>query len=179
MKEGQMVWDASICETFCSDPYLFLGAADSSGMTYLNGLAGHLGAFGCCLYFLCKECPKKEGNHYYLALLNSDNYTVKGCDHPNVNPVHLPIGNSQHYQTAFNQVLCSTTSANHAINRCNTGNSKPSIFSGFPERQTLGIPLCFGGDLMHLISLNIPDLLLNLWCGCLDCNPNNSIGDWE
>lgn len=28
----------------------------------------------------------------------------------------------------------------------------------------------FGSDIMHLVALNIPDLLIILWCGTLDCD---------
>ena len=37
-----------------SYPYLLLATADGPGMTYLNGLVGHMGAYGCRLY-----CPTK------------------------------------------------------------------------------------------------------------------------
>jgi hypothetical protein len=44
----------------------------------------------------------------------------------------------------------------------------------------LGIPGCFGSDIMHLAALNLPDLLINLWHGTLDCDVSNnrSTLDW-
>ena len=42
MKEGLTIWDINHDEIFISHPFLFLGAADGPGMTYLNGLTGHL-----------------------------------------------------------------------------------------------------------------------------------------
>ena len=32
---------------------------------------------------------------------------------------------------------------------------------------------------MHLISLNIPDLLLGLWCGTIECDPTDSKDMWQ
>jgi hypothetical protein len=41
--------------------------------------------------------------------------------------------------------------------------SRPGIFLGLNQEKILGVPGCFGADIMHLASLNIPDLLINLW----------------
>ncbi|KXN91900.1 hypothetical protein AN958_11202 [Leucoagaricus sp. SymC.cos] len=38
----------------------------------------------------------------------------------------------------------------------------------------LGVPGAFPIDMMHLLALNIPDLLLNLWRGSLQCDKTNS-----
>jgi len=32
---------------------------------------------------------------------------------------------------------------------------------------------------MHIIAINIPDLLISLWCGTIDCDKNNSKGLWD
>ena len=53
-REGLKIWDAQDGRVFTSYPYLALATADGPGMTYLNGLVGHQGAFGCRLY-----CPMK------------------------------------------------------------------------------------------------------------------------
>ncbi|KIK73335.1 hypothetical protein PAXRUDRAFT_178736, partial [Paxillus rubicundulus Ve08.2h10] len=54
------------------------------------------------------------------------------------------------------------------------GISKPSIFLRFWDGRTFGVPKCFGLDIMHLLSHNIPDLLIPLWCGTLKCDPSDN-----
>jgi hypothetical protein len=161
MKEGLGIWDAAEDITFISHPFLHLGTADGPGMTYLNGLTGHSGAFGCRLYCAVKGRRKEGGNHYYPALLKPNNYDVAGCNHDDVDGSHLPSANIVEYEAALRKVLLSRTTAQHEENRKDTGITKPSIFSGFPTKSTLDVPLCFGADLMHLISLNLTDLLIS------------------
>ena len=43
----------------------------------------------------------------------------------------------------------------------------------------LGIPGCFGSDIMHLAALNLPDLLINLWRGTLDCDVSDNRSTWD
>ena len=59
-----------------------------------------------------------------------------------------------------------------------TGISKSSIFLGLNPQHKVAIPLCFGSDIMHLESLNIPDLLIPLWRGTFDCDKNDSQSNW-
>ncbi|KAF9472692.1 hypothetical protein BDN70DRAFT_909069 [Pholiota conissans] len=127
-----------LAQMFAIKSDIWLGTADGPGMTYLNCLTGHSGAYGC-------------GNHYYPALLKPVGYNIEGCDHDNDNGYMRQ-----------------------------TGITKPSIFSGFPHHRTIEVPACFVGDLMHLVALNLTDLLVNLWCGKLDCDPkdNKSVWNW-
>ncbi|KAF8156748.1 hypothetical protein B0H34DRAFT_657539 [Crassisporium funariophilum] len=69
MKEGLLIWDASKNKLFISKIFVLLGLADGPGLTYLNGLTGHSGAFGCRLYCPVKGRRKDGGNHYYPALV--------------------------------------------------------------------------------------------------------------
>jgi hypothetical protein len=179
MKEGLGVWDASKNISFISDLFILLGLADGPGLTYLNGLTGHSGAFGCRLYCPVKGRRKEGGNHYYPALSKPENYSIEGSDHPDVDANHLPIGKVDDYLTGLNAILGSRTQAEHQRNRRMTGITRPSIFSAFPPQRTLPVPQCFGGDLMHLISLNIPDLLLGLWRGTIECDPTDSKQTWD
>jgi hypothetical protein len=179
MKEGLGIRDAAEDITFISHPFLHLGTADGPGMTYLNGLTSHSGTFGCCLYCAVKGCRKEGGNHYYPALLKPNDYDVAGCNHDDVNGSHLLSANIVEYEATLRKVLLSWTTAQHEENRKDTGITKLSIFSGFPTKSTLGVPLCFGADLMHLISLNLINLLLGLWRGTIQCDPlDNDVWDW-
>ena len=76
-------------------------------MTYLNGLTGHSGAFGCCLYCAVKGHRKDGGNHYYPALLKPNEYNVAGCNHDDVDGSHLSSANFFEYQAALQKVLSS------------------------------------------------------------------------
>lgn len=44
--------------------------------------------------------------------------------------------------------------------------------------KILGVPVCFGLDIMHLGVLNLPDLLINLWHGMLDCEKTDDCSTW-
>ncbi|KJA13779.1 hypothetical protein HYPSUDRAFT_151159, partial [Hypholoma sublateritium FD-334 SS-4] len=175
MKEGLSIWDASENKSFISKIFILLGLADGPGLTYLNGLTGHSGAYGCRLYCSVKGRRREGGNHYYPAHLKPENYSVDGCDHEDVNIRHLPIGKVSDYLTGLNTVLGSRTQAEHQRYRKMTGISRPSIFSAF--ERTLSLPRCFGGDLMHLV-LNLIDLLLALWRGTMECDPTDSKHTW-
>ena len=59
-----------------------------------------------------------------------------------------------------------------------TGLSGSSIFSGLPLSNILSIPFCFPTNLMHLGSLNLPDLFVNLWHGTLTCGISDSVTTW-
>jgi len=180
-KKGLDIWDAALNRSFKSRVFILLGLADGLGLVYLNGLAGHSGAYGCRLYCPVQgRCKLDGGNHYYPAHFKPHNYAVIGCDHDNVSVKQLPIGNPLEYQKALNQVLSLRTKTEYQENRKATGVSRPSLFSRFPQDHVFAVLLCFGDDIMHLISLNIPDLLINLWCGSFDCDPqdNKRTCDW-
>jgi hypothetical protein len=81
-REGLCMWDAINNRVFKSFVFFAFGTADMPGMTYLSGLVGHSGAFGCCLY-----CPVKgrlRGRSYYPTHLKPDNYHTRGSDHEDV-----------------------------------------------------------------------------------------------
>ena len=60
-----------------------------------------------------------------------------------------------------------------------TGIVKPGIFLGLQENHTLNIPQCFGYDIMHLVLLNLPDLLISLWHGTITGDKNDwPLWDW-
>ena len=122
MKEGLQIWDALENNIFRSNPFLHLGTADGPGMTYLNGLTGHSGAFGCRLYCPVKGRRKEHQNHYYPALRKPlGDYDVEGCNHNDIDPSHLPPGDPKEYQQSLNIVLRSRNQTQFQTNRKNTG----------------------------------------------------------
>lgn len=178
-KEGLMVWDALEKRFFRSFIYLLLDTADGPGMQYLNGLVGHSGAYGCRLYCPVKSRHKPGVGIYYPAHLKPDNYTVHGCDHPDVDVKHIPRPSTAEYEHNLRHVLQSQTIAQYKQRRLATGISKQSIFSGLPSNRTLPVPHSFPADLMHLVSLNLTDLLMLLWRGTLDCDTADNRDTWD
>jgi hypothetical protein len=178
-REGLHIWDASRDEVFISYPFLALATADGPGMTYLNGLVGHCGKNGCRLYCSITGRHKLGGTRYYPVLLKPLNYEVLGCDHGDIPFANLPSCSPDLYHQNLRHLLASPKESDYTKRRLQTGISKPSIFLGLQQAKILGIPSCFGSDIMHLAALNIPDLLINLWRGLLDCDPKDNRASWD
>jgi hypothetical protein len=178
-KEGLSIWDSSRNTLFKSNPFFALGAADGPAMIYLNGLVGHHGKHGCRLYCPLTGRHKPGGSHYYPALLKPVDYHVEGCDHDDVELSNISTTSAELYKVNLREVVASANITQYKKRRLDTGISKPSIFLGFPARSILGIPACFGSDIMHLGSLNIPDLLISLWRGTIDCEKSDSRSSWD
>jgi hypothetical protein len=178
-REGLPIWDGLGKEVFTSHPFLALGTADGPGMALLNGLVGHHGKYGCRLYCSVTGRHKPGVSHYFPALLKPNDYAVQGCDHDDVSFANLPSCSQEKYFSNLQYVMSSPNETQYKKRRLETGISKPTIFLGLQKDRTLRIPGCFGSDIMHLASLNLPDLLINLWRGTLDCDKKDDITTWE
>lgn len=176
--EGLPVWDALSSRLFDSKLFLALNTADGPGMAYLNGLVGHHGKFGCRLYCTVPGRHKPNGTHYYPALLKPIDFLVPGCDHGDISHDSLLQSSPQLYFLNLRHVLNSSNETQYKKRRLETGISKPSIFLGIQPTRILGIPGCFGSDIMHLASFNISDLLLSLWRGVLDHDKDDPPSEW-
>jgi hypothetical protein len=163
-KEGLLIWDASTNTLYVSNPYLALASADGPAMAYINGLVGHQGKVGCRLY-----CPMKgrcKGSHYYPACLKLEGDEPN--DHPDILPAQYAHNIFFDYDNQLKHVTESRNKTQYKNRRLQTGVVKPGIFLGLQPKHTHTIPRCFGYDIMHLVSLNILDLLLSLWRGTID-----------
>lgn len=169
-REGLRIWDALANRVFVSNLFLGLNTADGPGMAYLNGLVGHHGKYGCRLYCPVPGRHKPNGPHYYPALLKPDNYTMQGCDHEDISHFQSMSTSSDWYLKNLRHLLQSPNETQYKKRRLDTGISKPTIFLGIRSDRILGIPGCFGSDIMHLGSFNLADLLLSLWRGQLSDN---------
>ncbi|OBZ66066.1 hypothetical protein A0H81_13935 [Grifola frondosa] len=176
-REGLRIWDASVNTLFTSNPFLAMATADGPAMAYMNGLVGHHGAYGCRLYCPLKGRHKPGCPHYYPALLKPDDYTVQGCDHDDVNLSHLASASVPEYKRNLAYVQSSPNETQYKMQCKDTGISKPSIFSGLP--RAFDVPGCFPIDLMHLVALNITDLLLGLYRGVLEGSKPDDKEDWD
>jgi hypothetical protein len=127
---------------------------------------------------------KPGASHYYPARLKPDQYTVAGCDHPDVHlSVILEAFDSEdasiRYQSNLRLVSEARNKHQYEARRLQTGISKPTIFSGLPPDHILGIPDYFGLDFMHAPALNLPDLLLPLWRGTFECDKTDRRDSWD
>ncbi|KAI0309218.1 hypothetical protein OF83DRAFT_93991, partial [Amylostereum chailletii] len=152
-------------------------------MALLDGMVGHHGRSGCHFYCSIVGCHKRGAPHYYPACLLPENYVMEGCDHPDVKlealaTVKSPV-TSQRYQENLAELKASKTQAEYKTARLATRICKPSIFSGIHHSRTLGVPAMFPADLMHLVCLNLTDLLLSLWRGTMSCDRNDNKSTWE
>ncbi|KJA24703.1 hypothetical protein HYPSUDRAFT_135758 [Hypholoma sublateritium FD-334 SS-4] len=178
-REGLQIWDASVDRLFVSQLFLALNTADGPAMAYLNGLVGHHGKFGCRLYCPVPGRHKPNGPHYYPALMKPTDYTMSGCDHEDLPFTHFGLASSSDlYLRNLNFLLKSPNETQYKKRRLETGITKPTIFLGFSPDRILGVPGCFGSDIMHLGTFNLADLLLSLWRGTLDHDTGDLPSDW-
>jgi hypothetical protein len=181
-KDSMSMWDASKGANVTSYPFFALGTADGPGLTHLNGLVGHLGKNGCRMYCGAVGRRKPRDSHYYPAMLKPlPPYDVVGCDHPDLNfdDPTLFMPSVAKYQSQLQLLVSSRNETNYKANRLETGIVKPSIFLGLDPKHCLPVPQCFGSDIMHLCSLNIPDLLIPLWRGTFDCSATDNRSNWD
>ncbi|CDO72198.1 hypothetical protein BN946_scf184970.g50 [Trametes cinnabarina] len=181
-REGLTVWDAAEDRLFQSHLFLLLVTADGPAMAYLNGLVGHQGAHGCRLYCDFPGRNKPGMAMYYPAALCP--HPPGPADHPDQSLRTIPtsaVGSLSTHRTRYEAnlalVASSRTNAAYARNRLLTGIAKPSIFSGLP--RILGVPDSFGADLMHLLCLNLTELIMGLLRGTLTCEVPDDRATWD
>lgn len=184
MKEGLIVWDTKKDETIVKNLYIALLTTDGPGMVELNGSVGHKEVQGCRLHCDQPGRLKPGSTHYYSACQLPADYTIDGSDHADVQLRDLPDpdapSSSQRYETNLRELLQARTETAYKRLRRKTGLVKPSIFSGIPRNRIFPLLGCFPGDIMHLLCINIPELLFKLWRGLLECDKDDdrSLWDW-
>jgi hypothetical protein len=177
-KEGLQIWDAFDRKLVTSHPYLLMETADGPGMTGLNGLVGHHGVYGCRLYCPLKGRRKDGKPHYYPVMMCPTDYSLDGCDHPDVDPESLRQPSEDEYLHNLAYLLKSKNETDYKERRKATGICKPSLFGGLLRNHRLGIPGCFPFDVMHWGSLNWTELVLALFRGTLRCDKPDSKDSW-
>ena len=133
-----------------------------------------------------KGWHKANSGHYCAAHLRPIDADPADLDqyHPDFDFWSNNVGTSREtpetYQERFAKLIASCDQTNYRKNWKLTGLSKPSILCGLHSSLTLPVPLCFKVDLMHLLFLNIGDLLLPLWRGIIryDATDDRSTWDW-
>lgn len=179
-RAGLRVWDAINVKTINSRVIFLLGGADAVALTELDGRVGHHGAYGCRIGCYMKGRHKPNAGHYYAVHLRPNHYSVADCNHPDFDFSTIPQPLSpDEYQANLSIINTSTNQTDYELNRKETGLSKPSILSGLNQRFMLPLPRCFSVDLMHLLSLNLGELLIPLWRGTLACDASDDKSDWD
>jgi hypothetical protein len=153
-----------------------MGTADRMGMVHLDGSVGHSGACGCQVFCGMRGRHQPGKPQYFPVLLKPDGYTVHGCDHNDVNPSNLSMGDSDEYQRKLGWLQASGNAREFARRRFASGLVKPTILSGLP--RSLGAPALFGLDLMHLTTLNITSLILDIFRGLIQCATSDNQDTW-
>ena len=177
---GLCVWDALKATVISSRIIFILGTADAVALTELDGRVGHHGTHGCRLGCDMKGRHKPGTGHYYAVHLKPNNYTVEACNHPDYDFCNPPLRSSvENYHIDLAKVIASRNQAEYERNRKLTGISKPSILNGLDPDFTLPVPLCFSVDLMHLLSLNLGELLIPLWRGTSTCDTADDKSTWD
>jgi hypothetical protein len=178
-KEGLKVWDAEQQTVFVCFPFLLLVTADGPAMAAINGLVGHHGRMGCRLYCGTVGRHKHGGTHYFPALSKPLDYVMNGCDHETI-PINKPFLPSERlYRENLTKMLAVSTEREFRARRLQTGIAKPSIFIGLEQNRMLGIVRGTPLDMMHLISLNISDLLLGLIRADIDVDRHDDVNTWD
>jgi hypothetical protein len=177
--EGLRVWDGLKEQTVNSRVVVILNTADAVALTELDGRVGHHGAQDCRLGCDMKGRHKLTSGHYYAAHLCPNGYAGSGCDHPDIDIRNLSKPSPRIYEAQLAKVVLVTDQADYEKKRKETGISKPSILSGLVRKFTLPVPICFSVDLMHLLCINIGELLIPLWRGQLKCDSNDNKDTWD
>jgi hypothetical protein len=156
-----------------------LSTADVVGVTEIDGRIGHHGAHGCRLRCQMKGQHKPHMGHYFAVHLKPNNYTVHNCNHPDINICNLETPLPINYQHDLAKVIASRDQSEYEKNQKATGISKPTILSGLLSDLMIPVPRCFSLNLMHLIFINLGELLIPLWRGTMKCDETDSLSSWE
>ncbi|KAJ3897013.1 hypothetical protein F5879DRAFT_814290, partial [Lentinula edodes] len=161
------VWDALVKKIVYQRVIFLLGLADALGMVEWDGRVGHHGAQGCRVGCEMKGRHKPNSGHYYAVHARPNNASILDNQHPDTDIQGLKPQTAVQYDEKIAKLRASKDKTEYKYNRKATGLSKPSILSGLHPGYSLPVPRCFGLDLMHLLLLNLEDLLLCLWRGTL------------
>ena len=162
-KEGLKCWDGHQGKWIMSRPFFFAGTADTRGLPAISGLVGHSGKHGCRLYCGFRGRHKAGAPMYYPAALKLVNHDPGDYHHPDIDVATISSPNVNEYLTNLRNVLQATTMTAFKELRLETGISCPSICLGLQAGLMLPVPSCFPIDLMHLCSINIPQLMIDIW----------------
>lgn len=179
---GFKTWDALTKTTTFSRVFFVLGTADAVGLMELDGQVGHHGTQGCRMSCKMKSRHKPHCGHYSAAHLRPNNVHPEdtGCNHDDYDFDATPQNpRIDVYQINITKVVPSKNQTDYELNWKLTRLSKPSIILGFDPTKSLPLPRCFTVDLMHLLSLNLGELLIPLWRDDFKCEYPDNKATWD
>jgi hypothetical protein len=179
---GLRVWDHSKEKVVLSRIINLLDLADAIALAELDGRVGHHGAQGCRLGCDMKGRHKPSSGHYHAVHLRPNGVNADDCNHDDFNfrnAFGVQRESTQNYQEKVAKIIGSHDQNDYERNRKLTGISKPSIISGLNPQFTLPVPQCFTVDLMHLLCINLGELLISLWRGSLKCEISDDKLTWD
>jgi len=179
-RNGIKVYDALKQEMVLSRTILQFITGDAVALVELDGRVGHHGCHGCRKGCPMCGCHKPGSGHYYAAHLKPNNYTVSDCNHPDFDFRDFKTQvMPDKYTASLAKVTALVDQVDYERNRKAMGISKPSIASGLLQQYVLRPPLCFTVNIMHLICLNLGELLIPLWWGTLSCDNADDKSTWD
>jgi len=126
-----------------------------------------------------KGWHKPNSGHYYAVHLRPNEYTVQDCNHCDINIHELHTPSSMDYQQDLLKVVSLLNQNHYERNQKATGISKLTVLSGLVNDLMVPVLYCFPLDLMHLIFINLGELLIPLWQGTLKCNVTDNLSSWD
>ena len=182
-KEGLRIWNAATnAHILQSLLFLAFAGADGVAMAEMLGMVGHRGKHGCRVYCGIPGRRRPRDTHYYPVMLKPLDYHITGCAHDDITFQQLNDlrqVTSQRYDTNLTKLVSCTNPTRFEKIRLQTGLTKPTILSGLAEFGTFGIPKIINVDIMHLVTLNDPDLLISLWRGTIQCYLPDRKATWD
>ena len=109
------------------------------------------------------------------------NYNIQGCNHPDISNKDLEeyrSGLPRKYNENIKFLLEANTQADFKMRRLESGLCRQTLFSGLPH-QPIPVPSNLTMDIMHLTTLNDPDLLIKLFTGKLDVYDPDDRTTWD
>lgn len=181
-REGLNVYDASLGTVVTRTiPSIIMATADSLGSAAMTGMVGHSGKYGCRLYCEMPGRHREGDGHYYPVMNRPDAYSVEGCTYPDVSVKDLEEYRSdlpRKYNENVEFLLDAKTQADFRARRLESGLCRQTLFSGLPC-QPLPVPSNLTMDIMHLTTLNDPDLLVKLFTGKMDVYEPDDRSTWD
>jgi hypothetical protein len=177
---GIYVWDGFLKEIVLSRVMFMFGTADALGLPEIDGRVGHHGAQGCRMSCGMKGRHKPGSGHYYAAHLCPNESVTPDSNHPDYNFRAIPTPlSAETYKANLTVVINSKDKSEYEQNRKLTGLSKPSLLNALNPAMSFPVPRCFTIDLMHLLFINLGELLIPLWRGVIQCEPSDDKQTWD
>ncbi|KAF9497745.1 hypothetical protein BDN71DRAFT_1542261, partial [Pleurotus eryngii] len=174
---GLRIWDDGKHQLSSSQLCLVFVTADLVALAKLTCWVGHLSRFPCQIFCGLPGQHKPDAPHYFIALLCCNGH-LPANSHGNVSIEALPNGSAAQFLDNLCSVITLPNPTQFEHHHHDSGLSGVSIF--FSVKLVFPPPFCFTGNMMHLDGLNLPDLLIRLFCSESDLvSTLDSVTNWK